>query len=118
MFDNLGVAPLKHGHRWGDWMLDAERLCLCLVRDASQSEPLPNAYEIDLERITDPALIVDWLEHMSHKRWASPEHMGNLTLALLRLLSPRDAGRGMIAEAIDPVAALRANVDHDWSEAA
>lgn len=102
---------IRHGHRWGLWMLDAQRFCLCAVPE-DVSDPQQNFYEIDLEEITHPFWLVDWLEQISEKAWATPEVLGQLTLALLRLFTPRSTEwRNRAPAIIDPAAVLRRNIE-------
>lgn len=78
-----------HAHAWGPWLLDAERLCLCMVRNGG-TDPNANIYEIDLEDVTSPYSLIGWLCQLRSKTWATPEVLGELTRALIDLFSPRD----------------------------
>ncbi|MBB3925062.1 hypothetical protein GGR43_000763 [Sphingobium jiangsuense] len=54
-----------HLHRWGPWLLDAERLVLCLCRD--HDEPLRSRYEVDIERIETAEDLLFWISHIAMK---------------------------------------------------
>jgi hypothetical protein len=86
---------LYHGRRWGSWSLDAERLCLVFEGQpvkhgdgsgVTQGVPLYVAilgrYEIDLERITDSASMLDWISQIAKKTWATARVTRDLLNAL------------------------------------
>lgn len=33
----------------------------------------PTIYEMDLELVTDPAEVIDWIYHLMGKQWATPQ---------------------------------------------
>ena len=85
----LSKAPPRkprHHEGWGNWRLDAERLCL---------EYVPKGiwrYEIDLERIHDSASLLDWIfqvhGHSFHLQWPS-DVMHDLLDALNAIFHPQ-----------------------------
>lgn len=99
-------APFPHGHRWGPWMLDAQRLCLVRVRD--DIDPPREMYEIDLEEISGPFSIVDWIAHLRIKQWGTIEVLGQLVAAFDDIFDPR--GRMRPGTDFDAGAILRARV--------
>ena len=70
--------PLLHRQRWGDWWLDAKRLCLVLRR---------NVYEVDLETIDSSAELLDWIFQV--RKWATPEELVDLLTAFHDILHPQ-----------------------------
>jgi hypothetical protein len=73
---------------WGPWRLDAERLALDCYLDGSWT------YEVDLERCTTSAEVLDWIAQVSGKGWfdaADPDAqvVGHLVMALDALLCPQ-----------------------------
>src|SRR5689334_21552777 len=63
---------LRHGHRWGNLELDAERLCLV--------NTVCYGSEVGIECIPDSAGMLDWLFQVQGK-WRDPE-----VLSLLQAL--------------------------------
>lgn len=85
----LAPRVYVHAHAWGPWLLDAGRLCLCMVREGV-TDPWNNIYEIDLEGVTGPYWFIGWLCQIRSKTWATPDTLGHLTAALVDLFEPRD----------------------------
>lgn len=95
-FSDFPVLPEKFGHlhRWGPWLLDADRLVICLCRD--HDDPLRNRYEVDIERIETAEEVLFWISHVAAKTWGDADTVGHLSLALDHLFCPRyrlSAGR-------------------------
>jgi len=76
----VNVPYPEHGDRWGKWEFDAKRLCL--VFDDGR-------YEIDLEKITSSAPMLDWIFQVNMKAWASRKDVGDLIEAFDDLLRPQ-----------------------------
>ena len=67
--------PLFHGRKWGNWVFDAERLCLVFegrptVRGegADQYVGYLGSYEIDVEQIKQSSQMLDWIFQVGHHR--------------------------------------------------
>jgi hypothetical protein len=86
---------LYHGRRWGAWSLDGERMCLVFAGQpvehgdgsgVTQGVPLYVAivgkYEVDLERISDSASMLDWISQIAKKTWATARVTRDLLNAL------------------------------------
>ncbi len=74
--------PLFHDRRWGNWRLDAERLCLVFEQDRW-------TYEVDIERINNSAQMLDWIYQVKQKGWASPTVLCDLLNSLHDLFNPQ-----------------------------
>jgi hypothetical protein len=59
---------LRHGD-WAPWRLDPEVRVLYPV--------WPYRYEVDLDRCTSSAEMLDWIIQIAEKEWASSEHGGD-----------------------------------------
>lgn len=85
--------------RWGNWQFHPHNLTL-------RYEPL--RYEVDLEKITSSARMLDWIFQIAPKNWATPKVRSDLLDALEALLQPQGnycgAGRDVRP---DPRAILR-----------
>ena len=93
---------LFHGRKWGSWSLDAERMCLVLEgtradrgdgSGVTQGVPRYTAivgrYEIDLERISDAASMLDWIFQIAKKTWATAKVTRDLLNALDDVIHPQ-----------------------------
>lgn len=67
--------------KWGRWKLDLERLVLI------DSHPSGYGYEIDIEKCTTSAEVLDWLAQMRTKTWVNTEDLGDLIVAFDDILS-------------------------------
>lgn len=65
------IAPAAF-RDWGPWRLKASTYVL----------ELPGRYEVDLERCLDSAEVLDYLAQVAGKRWATPEVVAGLLVAL------------------------------------
>lgn len=60
-------ASIKHGKRWGNWTLDAIRLVLVYNENGPYQSDEPDwegcylGYEVDLEKCTTNAAVLDWI---------------------------------------------------------
>ena len=84
---------------WGSWSFKPESLVL--VCEAAEAK----GYEVDLERCTTSAEMLDWLCQVAEKDWATAELVGNLVLALNDLLRPNASvcSMGVEGEPIEDV---------------
>jgi hypothetical protein len=64
---------LRRG-RWGNWVLDRERLTL----EFDNGEAW---YEIDLERCASSAAVLNWIAQIRTKVWATSQDVGDLVHA-------------------------------------
>ena len=71
----------EHGDRWGRWEFDAKRLCLVFQGIGG--------YEVDLEKMSTSAQMLDWIFQVSNKTWAERKDVGDLIQALEDLLQPQ-----------------------------
>jgi len=71
---NIKFTPRNSGL----WRLNQKHLTLTL----HHPDVLVPRYEIDLERCTTSAQILDWIGQMCSKEWATSEIIGELVLAL------------------------------------
>jgi hypothetical protein len=46
-------------------------------------------YEIDLEKVTDAAAMLDWVMQIATKIWATPEDLGYLVQAFKEIFHPQ-----------------------------
>ena len=85
---------------WGRWTYHPENLTLVIHGRGLHGT---GAYDIDLERCTSSAGILDWICQLSHKGWTTPEDLGYLVLALDNLLHPQaNACSGGVNKTFDP----------------
>lgn len=98
-FDELlKPEPIRDGHEWGPWRLDAKLLTLTHIR----------GYEIDLERIHSSAEMLDWIFQVLHKIWCTPETTKGLLDAFDALFDPQANLCSMgHSKTINPTAHLR-----------
>ena len=68
---------------WGSWSFMPETLVL--VCEAAEAK----GYEVDLERCTTSAEMLDWLCQVAEMDWATPDAVGNLVMAFSELLRPQ-----------------------------
>ncbi len=84
--------------KWGNWKFVPDGLVLNLVVRGRF------LYEVDLERITDSAHMLDWIMQVRMKHWATNAIVGDLCSALMDLFRPQQTicGGGK-NKTIDPV---------------
>ena len=99
------MEKLKYGMKWGGWWLNAETLALDF--DGPEGH-----YEINLEAITDSAIMLDWIFQMRTKSWATNEIMGDLLSAFQAILRPQGSlcGQG-IGRKLDPTAWIKQRLE-------
>jgi len=100
---------------WGSWCYKPE--ALVLVCDAAEAK----GYEVDLERCTTSAEMLDWICQVAEKAWATPDTVGNLAMALNELLRPLATvcAMGVEGEPIeDPRQAIEKALSRDALEGA
>ncbi len=66
---------------FGNWTFDKENLTLTYAGDGG--------YEVDLERCTTSAEVLDWVCQVASQQWASTEDIGNLVRAISAILEPQ-----------------------------
>src|SRR2546425_321982 len=100
------VGRFRHGDRWGDWELDAKRLCLVF-----QGVGHPG-YEVNIEEIRDSAGMLDWLSQIQGKAWATPQVRADLHDALDDLFDPQAnlCSDGRAKQIENPLAFLRSRI--------
>jgi hypothetical protein len=76
-------VPLLNGRKWGNWRLDAERLCLEFLTHGTVT------YEIDIERIQSSAGVLDWIFQINQKSWASDKDIADLVQAFDDIFDPQ-----------------------------
>jgi hypothetical protein len=69
--------------QFGQWRFFPSNNTLRLIQNGRER------YEIDLDRITNAAELLDWILHIESKPWASYEVMQDLTIALPKVLPLR-----------------------------
>ena len=69
---------------FGPWWLDRSTLTLNLLNEAGGHE-----WQLDLAKRTTNDVALNWLAEFQNLRWATPEQLGWLTLALNQLLPPK-----------------------------
>jgi hypothetical protein len=74
------MPKITDGTSWGTWRLVASNLTL---------QYKDGAYEIDLEKITNSAQMLDWIFQIREKVWATPAVMTDLLSAFEALFSPQ-----------------------------
>ncbi len=62
------------------WRFDVDGFCLVG----------PHGYEVDLDRCTTSAEVLDWICQVAKKSWGSPEVVGELVQALDDILHPQE----------------------------
>jgi hypothetical protein len=75
------IPPGAQRGDWGPWRLDPAVLVLYL-------EP-HHAYEVDLERCTTSAEVLDWVCQVAAKTWADDATLAGLVRALDDVLAPQ-----------------------------
>jgi len=100
------MHQLRHGHRWGNLELDAERLCL--VNTACYGS------EVDIECISDSAGMLDWLFQVRGK-WSDQEVL-SLLQALKDIFQPQAnlCSFGVNKRIPDPTKFLRQRIAGWW----
>ena len=97
--------PLHHGHRWGNWRLNATNLTL----EHLTGDHLD--YYVDLEKMNTSAEMLDWIFQVRGKAWASDQDMGDLLTAFDELLKPQvnlcSGGRGRPFDASKHLQAIK-----------
>lgn len=74
-----------HGHRWGGWQLDTQRLTLDLVEPPHGGRE----YEVDLEQIETAWDLLDVAVQVARKTWCDAATAGHLLQALNALFIPQ-----------------------------
>lgn len=103
---DLLAAPVRE-KPFGCWVYDD---ALLVIRHEV------NGYEIDLEKITSSASMLDWIFHVTDKLWCSPEDARDLLRILRKAFSPYDTlcGGSMNGSTgtliADPANVIRKNV--------
>jgi hypothetical protein len=87
----------RRGWRWGKWRLQPGNRTLVL------DDPTPQ-YQIDLDRITNGAHLLDWIFQIQKKSWSNSKMVGDLVAAFQDLFDPQ--ANGAIGT-VDPVQHLR-----------
>ncbi|NML88738.1 hypothetical protein HHL26_06610 [Sphingobium sp. TB-6] len=105
------AAKFNHLHRWGPWLLDTERLVLCLCRD--HDDPLSARYEVDIERIETAESLLFWISHIAAKNWGDAQTVGHLALALDDLFCPRHRLFGGQQRPAPEL--LKLSIERDWA---
>lgn len=106
------ATTYAHGHRWGPWILDADRLCLCRCPD-DVTDPRENIYEVDIETIDSSYRLLDWICQIAMKSWGTADVVGNLAIALNQLFVPQHRMRpGM---EVNNRELLKLTVERDWT---
>ena len=67
-------------------------------------------YEVDLERCTTSAEMLDWICQVAEKTWATPDTVGNLAMALNELLRPQATVCALGVEG-DPIEDVRKAIE-------
>jgi hypothetical protein len=80
--DILVLPPPVHGQTWGPWRLDAKSLELFYRRNRW-------TYEIDLEKLTTSAAMLDWIFQVQLKVWCSASDIKHLLEAFHALFRPQ-----------------------------
>jgi len=105
------VSPkYAHLHRWGDWLLDTDRLVLCLCQ--KDDNPLNNRYEVDIEGISSPEDVLFWICHVGMKNWATATVAGHFSKALSDIFRPRDRERGVPWPSNSDL--LKGSIEREW----
>jgi hypothetical protein len=76
------IPSPQHGDHWGDWVFSEKNFTLTYDTDHGW-------FEVDLERMTNPARMLDAIFQFSTKVWAPREAVGDLVEALKDLLNPQ-----------------------------
>jgi len=82
------IAVLAGEVPWGPWRYDKPRAVLIWEQEGR------HRYEVDLERCTDSATLLDWIAQVAEKSDASPEVVGNLVIGLNELFSLQSVACG------------------------
>ncbi|MBS1104290.1 hypothetical protein JK202_14970 [Gluconobacter sp. Dm-62] len=74
--------------QWGNWSLNKDNYCL--------EHPGPGcmSYQVPLEDMNNPAIILDWIYQMNEKTWMTKEDSGNLVSALQDIFGRGICGGG------------------------
>ena len=76
----------KNGMTWGDWTLDTHDSVLVLD---THIEGMRHQYEIELQKITDSAHMLDWIFQLRRKTWVTNDVMGDLLSAFQDIFQPQ-----------------------------
>ncbi len=97
----VGRGQGSRPYRWGAWRYKENRT---LVHDRA------SWYEVDLDRCTNSAQVLDWIAQLAHKSWVSPTDLGHFVRALEDLLSLQQAYCGCgVDHQVDPQEVLAGN---------
>jgi hypothetical protein len=93
---------LFHGRKWGEWTLDAERLCLVfrggpvtrgegsgVTEGVERYVAYLGRYEIDLEQIRQSSRVLDWIFQVAGKTWATARVTRDLLNAFDSIFHPQ-----------------------------
>jgi hypothetical protein len=94
--------PLFHGRHWGEWTLDAERLCLVydgkpvdrgdgsgITEGVERYLAFVGKYEIDIEHVSSSAAMLDWIYQINKKAWANARVVKDLLSAFQDIFDPQ-----------------------------
>ncbi|MBA4091407.1 MAG: hypothetical protein C0494_12575 [Sphingobium sp.] len=105
-----GRERYAHLHRWGPWLLDAQRIVLC--RCPNHDDPLRAKYEVDIERVETAQDLLFWISHIAEKAWGDALTVGHLAIAMDALFRPRT----LLLDGQRPVARdiLKLTIERNW----
>lgn len=81
-------APTRPADTWGSWRLDRTSLTLHLRKLHPANSVEFSAIELDLEKLTDPAKMLNLILRLEAKVYVTPEDIVELIHALNELLHP------------------------------
>jgi hypothetical protein len=94
--------PLFHGRKWGEWVLDAERLTLAfrgkpvsrgdgsnVTEGVERYVAYLGHYEIDIEAIRRSSQLLDWVFQVGGKTWATARVTKDLINAFDSIFHPQ-----------------------------
>lgn len=84
--------------KWGPWTVNLDTACIEYARNDRE-------YYVEIEKLVDTAGILDWILHLSAKRWTSAADVGYLVEAIEEILG-RDVASCGVDHKIDPIALL------------
>jgi hypothetical protein len=93
---------LFHGRKWGEWVLDTERLCLVfrgkpvargdgsnVTEGVERYVAYLGHYEIDIEAIRRSSQLLDWIYQVGGKTWATARVTKDLINAFDSIFHPQ-----------------------------
>lgn len=78
-------ATLARDPRWGNWRWQKSNNVLLYRRKSDAFD----VYEIDLDKATSCAGLLDWVFQVYRKRWMSPKDIKDLLDAFTHILDPQ-----------------------------